>query len=184
MTDGGAQHLRTPPTGAPEELVLFGVDPGLRVTGYGAVLCARQTTTLVGYGHSRTDSAAPVEQRLLQLRYDLVEAMRRMGAAEVAMETPFVGQNVRSALALGEARGAALIAAGELDLPVYHYAPADIKRSVAGYGRGDKEQVAKAVVLQLALSAPPTPADASDALAIALCHFANRRARLLTGLRR
>jgi crossover junction endodeoxyribonuclease RuvC len=181
---GGALHIRATAAVAPEELVIFGVDPGLRVTGYGAVLCAGQKTTLIGFGVSRTDPASPVEERLLQLRDDLSEAMQRLGAAELAMETPFVGQNVRSALTLGEARGAALIAAGEARVPVYHYAPADVKRSVAGYGRGEKDQVARAVVMQLGLATTPTPTDASDALAIALCHFANRRARLLAGTRR
>jgi len=160
---------------------VLGVDPGLRITGYGAVRYAGQALDLVGYGHVRTESGQPLEQRLVRLRDALLDAMRRFAVHEVALETPFVGQNVRSALALGEARGAALIAAAELGLPVYNYAPADVKRSVAGYGRGDKESVARSVALQLALTAVPTPADAADALAIALCHLAHRRARLLAG---
>lgn len=180
----GEANPGDPPRSGDGALIVLGVDPGLRVTGYGAVRCVGHDLTLAGYGCVRTESAQPLEQRLLRLRMALVEAMRRFAVDEVALETPFVGQNVRSALALGEARGAALIAAAELGLPVYHYAPADVKRSVAGYGRGDKESVARSVALQLALPALPAPADATDALAIALCHLAHRRARLLAGGRR
>lgn len=184
VTHGGSLHGRVPPAAFHDEngeLVVFGVDPGLGVTGYGAVACSPARTALVGYGHIRTDTAAPIEQRLWQLHADLAEALQRFGAREVAVETPFFGVNARSAIMLAQARAMALLVAAEAGLRVYEYAPADVKRSVAGYGRGDKEQVARGVVLMLGLAAPPTPADASDALAIALCHYANRRTRLLLG---
>src|SRR5262245_5999950 len=94
----------------------------------------------------------------------------------VALETPFVGRNVRAALRIGEARGVILLAAAEEGVPVHEYAPAEVKRSVVGHGGASKPQVASMVQAWLGLPAPPRPADAADALGLALCHA--QRARL------
>ncbi len=89
----------------------------------------------------------------------------------VAIEDIFHARNVRSALKLGQARGIALLAASEAGLPVVSYAPAAIKRAVVGYGRAEKQQVQQMVKLLLGLAQPPTPHDAADALAVAICHL-------------
>ena len=88
----------------------------------------------------------------------------------VAVETIFYSRNVRSALKLGHARGIALLAASEAGVPVVEYAPAEIKRAVVGYGRAEKHQVQQMIKLLLGLDAPPSPHDAADALAVAICH--------------
>jgi crossover junction endodeoxyribonuclease RuvC len=88
----------------------------------------------------------------------------------VAIESLFHATNVRSALKLGHARGVAVLAAVEAGLPVVEYSPAEIKRAVVGYGRAEKHQVQQMMKLLLGLSAPPSPHDAADALAVALCH--------------
>jgi crossover junction endodeoxyribonuclease RuvC len=97
----------------------------------------------------------------------------------VAIEDVFHARNVRSALTLGHARGVALLAATRTGVPVAAYAPAEIKRAVVGYGRADKQQVQRMIGLLLGLGAPPTPHDAADALAVAICHL--HRAGLTTG---
>jgi crossover junction endodeoxyribonuclease RuvC len=99
---------------------------------------------------------------------------------EVAIEEPFVGGlNPASALAIGQARAAAVLAAAAHGLEVDYYAPAAVKSAVSGYGQGDKRQVQTMVKLLLALDEAPEPADAADALAVAICHLTNRRARAL-----
>jgi crossover junction endodeoxyribonuclease RuvC len=95
------------------------------------------------------------------------------------VEEAFVAANKRVAIAMGQARGVALLAAAEAGLPVFEYSPSEVKQAVAGYGRGSKEQVQEMLRLQLGLESAPQPADAADALATALCHLARRRLDLL-----
>lgn len=180
----------TPPSGytnnLPDmngEVVVLGVDPGLRITGYGAVLCSPARTRVIDFGHIKTDPRAPIELRLHAIHWGIREAIHRFDAAELAIELPFVAMNVRSAFAIGEARAAAMLAAAEESIPVFQYTPAEVKQSISGYGRSDKRQMQYNIKLQLALSALPTPADAADALAIAICHYANRRMKALERLR-
>jgi crossover junction endodeoxyribonuclease RuvC len=161
------------------EVVVLGVDPGLRITGYGALRCSPNYTEVIDFNHIKTDPRAPVEARLQAVHWGIREALLRVEAKELAIELPFVAANVRSAFAIGEARAAALLAAAEEGIPVFQYTPAEVKQSIAGYGRSDKRQMQETVRLQLGLATLPTPADAADALAIALCHYANRRIRAL-----
>ena len=102
--------------------------------------------------------------------------IERWQPAEVAVEDPFVGQNARSAFAIGEARAVALLAAAIAGLPVRPYAPTEVKLVVTGYGRSDKAPVQDMVCMQLALAEPPETIDASDALAVAICHHLRARA--------
>src|SRR5690606_17209623 len=102
------------------------------------------------------------------------------GVSEVAIEDPFVGSvQPASALAIGQARAAAVLAAASSGLEVEFYAPAAVKAAVSGYGQGDKRQVQAMVKMLLGMSVAPEPLDATDALAVALCHLANRRSRQL-----
>jgi len=161
------------------DVIVLGVDPGLRVTGYGVLHCSPGGTQLLDFNHIKTDARAPVEDRLRAIHWGLRETLLRWQARELALESPFVALNVKSAFAIGEARAAAMLAAAEEGARVFQYTPAEVKQSVAGYGRGDKRQIAEVVRLQLGLDRVPSPADAADALAIALCHYAHRRTRLL-----
>ena len=94
---------------------------------------------------------------------------------EVAIEEPFVGQNIRSALAIGRAQAIAILAAANQDLPVYYYSPAQIKQQVSSYGVSDKEQMQEMVKIQLELPQRPESSDAADALAVAICHIQQSR---------
>ncbi len=174
--------MSTPANGLPDmngEVVILGVDPGLRITGYGAVVCTPARTQALDYGHIKTDSRAAIEARLHTIYWGIRAAIRRFNAQELAIELPFVAINIRSAFAIGEARAAAMLAAAEERITVFQYTPAEVKQCVSGYGRSDKHQIQENVRLQLGLPSLPTPADAADALAIAICHYANRRMRAL-----
>jgi len=134
---------------------------------------------MVHYDHIKTDAHAPVEYRLQTIHRGIRSAISLYQAQELAIELPFVAVNVRSAFAIGEARAAVLLAAAEEHVPVRQYTPTQVKQSVAGYGRSDKRQIQETVKLLLGLRSIPEPADAADALAIALCHYAFRRANAL-----
>ena len=173
-----------PPTaGAGPGLVVLGIDPGLRAAGWGLLALAgsgassaeREEITVLGYGAVTTETAVPLPERLRRLAFGLREVIGRWQPAEVAVEEAFVAANKRVAIAMGEARGVALLVAAEAGLPVFGYSASEVKQAVSGYGRGSKEQVQEMLRLQLGLEAAPQPADAADALATALCHLMRRR---------
>ena len=165
-------------------LVVLGIDPGLRATGWGVLALVgsgvssaeREELTVLGYGAVITEMAVPLPERLRRLSLGLREVIGRWRPAEVAVEEAFVAANKRVAIAMGEARGVALLAAAEAGLPVFEYSASEAKQAVTGYGRGSKEQVQEMLRLQLGLETAPQPADAADALATAFCHLMRRRA--------
>jgi crossover junction endodeoxyribonuclease RuvC len=126
----------------------------------------------------------PIEQRLQFIFSELGDVIARFQPTVMAVEEPFVGTNVRSAMAVGEARTVAMLAATLAGIDVRHYPPARVKASVAGYGQGDKTQVREMLRLQLGLDAMPDDLNATDALAVALCHATQARAdELIAGSR-
>ncbi len=155
-------------------LVILGVDPGLRVTGWGIVGFQDGTLFSPACGAIPTQAKRPPEERLYQIFKELCDVIARWRPAEVAVEDPFVGANVRSAFAVGEARAVALLASAQAGLAASAYAPAEVKLAVTGYGRSDKTQVQELVRVQLGMIEAPEPLDAADALAVALCHHMKR----------
>jgi crossover junction endodeoxyribonuclease RuvC len=154
---------------------IVGIDPGLNATGYGIIEIEAERCRHVHHGVLRTRPGDGLAGRLLAIR-DGVRAMVGAWEAEVgAVESSFVGTNARSALALGHARAAAILGLADGGLSVHEYAPALVKQTVVGYGRGEKVQVATMVQLQLSMPSLPAPADAADALAVALTHWAHAR---------
>jgi crossover junction endodeoxyribonuclease RuvC len=154
----------------------LGIDPGSRVTGYGVVEETAGRLVAVAHGTIRVPPDDPVTARLRRIRDVLADLIRRHAPDDAAVESVFVARNIRSALALGQARGACLVAIGEAELPYSEYAPAEIKTAVAGHGRAGKDQVGKMVRMQLGIPAPVAE-DAADALAVAICHLRRARAR-------
>jgi crossover junction endodeoxyribonuclease RuvC len=150
---------------------ILGVDPGSVTTGYGAIEYERGRLALVEQGSINTARGDDLSERLQKIHDSILAIIRRIGPAAVAVETPFAGQNVKSLIQLSHARGVILLAARTARVPLFEYAPRAVKSAVVGFGGAEKEQVAKMVCRLLpgceGLELSP---DASDALAIAICH--------------
>jgi crossover junction endodeoxyribonuclease RuvC len=149
---------------------VFGIDPGCDRTGYGCVETDGSRHRVVLCGAISTRALAPFPDKLHAIHRRLACLLAECRPQFVAIESLFHSVNVRSALKLGHARGVAMLAAVEAGVPVFEYTPAEIKRAVVGYGRAEKPQVQQMVKLLLGLSAVPSPHDAADALAVAICH--------------
>jgi crossover junction endodeoxyribonuclease RuvC len=149
---------------------VFGVDPGSERTGFGCVDSIGSRCRLVASGALAPPRRLAFPDRLLAIHAGLADLLDRHCPDCVAIENLFHSVNVRSALKLGHARGVAMLAAASRGLPVVEYTPAEIKRAVVGYGRAEKAQVQAMIALLLGLDAAPTPHDAADALAVAVCH--------------
>lgn len=151
--------------------MILGIDPGTAVTGYGVV--ARRDgggVTLRECGVIRTSADTPLMDRIREI-YDATAALiERHRPSTVSVEDVFQGRNVKSALKLGHARGAILLAAAHAEIAVAEYAPREIKKAVVGNGNATKDQVGFMVQQQLRLGAAPSPSDAADGVAAALCH--------------
>lgn len=154
---------------------VIGIDPGLTVTGFGVIDADGDTTVYVAHGVIRTNAKAPLVERLQEIHDGIRDVAIEVRAASAAIEDTFVGNNARSAMLLGHARAAAILALSSRGIEIAEYSPAMVKQSVAGYGRSEKEQVARMVAFQLGLAELPGPLDASDALAIAITHWAQSR---------
>ena len=149
---------------------ILGIDCGTERTGYGAVDSDGRTHRLVRYGVIRTSAKDSLEKRLVEIAAGLRDVIRETDPAAVAVEEVFHAQNPKTALKLAHVRGVALLMVAEAGLPLGEYSPMAIKNCVVGYGRAEKQQVQLMVRNLLKLDAPVEPDDASDALAIAICH--------------
>ncbi|HUF53962.1 MAG TPA: crossover junction endodeoxyribonuclease RuvC [Dehalococcoidia bacterium] len=154
-------------------VTILGIDPGLNVTGYGVIIADGSSHKAIDFGAIRPPSDAPLPERLLRLHEGLINVIDEHRPREVAIED-FITGYARSSVAVGEARAAASLAAARSALPVAFYKPSEVKQFVTSYGRGSKDQVALMIQALLHLSEPPTPADAADALAVAVCHALKR----------
>lgn len=150
---------------------VLGIDPGTIIMGYGLIDGQGDEVVLVDYGTLSGLASVPIGERLHHLYRELLRIITRFGPDVVAVEQPFLAKNVRSALAVGRAQAVAILAAASKGIPSYEYTPAQVKQRVANYGASSKEQIQEMVRLQLGLSQVPTPSDAADALAVAICHL-------------
>lgn len=156
-------------------MTILGVDPGSRVTGYGLVECEDGEVRALEFGCIRAREKAPFSYRLKEI-YEAFRKVLEVNEPDcAAVEDIFYRENVRSAFQIGHARGVILLALAQAGLPVNEYTPAEVKRSVVGSGSASKEQVRFMVQHILKLPEPPEPYDASDALAVALCHVHRMR---------
>jgi crossover junction endodeoxyribonuclease RuvC len=149
---------------------VFGIDPGSERTGYGCVESDGSRHRLVACGAIVSPPRLGFPAQLLRIHQRLTELLAEHRPESVAVESVFYAVNVRSALKLGHARGVAVLAAVEGGYSFAEYSPAEIKRAVVGYGRAEKHQVQEMVRMLLGLAEVPTPHDAADALAVAICH--------------
>jgi crossover junction endodeoxyribonuclease RuvC len=163
---------------------VMGIDPGSLCTGYGIVDETGGRLTTVHFGSIANKSKIPFPQRLKSIYDGLVTAMAEYQPDAVAVEDIFFATNAKSTIKLGQTRGVALLAAAQADIDLAEYSPLEVKQSVVGYGRADKNQVRDMVTAILKLKTKPEPLDVSDALAVAICHLHSyqARARLKTGV--
>lgn len=150
---------------------IFGIDPGSERTGYGCVETDGRVARMVTCGAIRALAKDPFPQRLARIHRELSVLIAGCAPDCVAIESLFSAVNARTALKLGHARGVAMLAAVQCGCPVVEYTPAAVKRAVVGYGRAEKHQVQHMIKLLLGLPKPPSPHDAADALAVAICHL-------------
>jgi crossover junction endodeoxyribonuclease RuvC len=153
---------------------ILGIDPGTVNLGYG-VVDDGQEMRMVDYGVLSLSRYARLEERLRSIYDGLSQIVAKHHPDEVAIEEPFAGRNIRSALAIGRAQAIAILVAANQRLPVYRYSPAQVKQQVTSYGGSDKKQVQEGVRMLLGLQESPQPSDASDALAVAICHIQQSR---------
>jgi crossover junction endodeoxyribonuclease RuvC len=149
---------------------IFGIDPGSLRTGYGCVETDGRRHRLIASGVLSVPTRAAFPDKLKTIHSGLTELLAESAPDCVVIENLFHAKNVRSALVLGHARGVAVLAAVMAGLPVVEYTPAEIKLAVTGHGRADKPQLQQMVKMLLGLDRVPTPHDAADALAVAICH--------------
>jgi crossover junction endodeoxyribonuclease RuvC len=149
---------------------VFGIDPGSERTGYGCVETDGRRHRLVTCGAIAASAGDSFPSRLAKIHRELSARLSECHPECVVVESLFYASNARSALKLGHARGVAILAAVEAGCEVLEYSPAEVKRAVVGYGRADKRQVQQMIKLLLGLDRVPTPHDAADALAVAICH--------------
>jgi len=148
---------------------IIGIDPGSRITGYGVIVSSSGQIHFVACGVVKTTPGLPFSHRLNQIFDGINEIIQTHQPTVAAVEDVFLATNPRSALKLGQARGVAVVAAMQNDLPVYDYSPNLVKQGVAGYGQASKKQVQHMVRVLLGLGGDPS-SDAADALAVAICH--------------
>ena len=164
-------------------MFVLGIDPGLTTTGYGLVRRSRSLEA-IGAGVIRTDPDRLLADRLLEMHTGIASLIAEHEPDAVAIETIFTNRNLQTAAAVGRAAGVAILAAAQRQVPVFEYVPTVVKSAITGDGSADKRMVAAMVGKRLGI-APPSPADAADALAVAICHlYALRADSVLAGLKR
>lgn len=150
-------------------MVVLGIDPGIATCGYGVIRGIGQRAEALAFGVVVTKADEPAAERLMQIHEALSEIMRQYSPDRVAVERLYFNRNVGSAIAVGQARGVALLAAAQHGLLVREYTPPEVKQAVSGYGAAEKGQVMRMVRSILGLGPEPMRDDAADALAIGLC---------------
>jgi crossover junction endodeoxyribonuclease RuvC len=149
---------------------VLGIDPGTAACGYGIVHAESGRLTAIDFGWWPTPARQRPELRLKRIHDEVAELIARFEPGAVALEDSYVGADARTALFVGQARGAALVACAAAQVECAEYAPATVKQSVCGYGRAEKAQVQRMVRAVLGLAEVPKPHHAADALAVAICH--------------
>ena len=149
---------------------VLGIDPGTMVTGFGIVDDIKGKLSSVGYGTIEGRRKDSFPDRLKMMFDGLNRAIEDYKPEQISLESVFYGKNVKAAIKIGEARGVAILCAALAGIPLFEYAPTEVKRAVVGIGNAQKVQVSKMVKVLLSLSEVPEKYDATDALAIAICH--------------
>jgi crossover junction endodeoxyribonuclease RuvC len=165
-------------------VTVLGIDPGTAACGFGVVQRAGSRLGALDYGWWSTPAGQRPELRLKRIHDEVAALIERFSPEVVVLEESYVGADARTALSVGQARGAALVACANADTPCLEYPPATVKQAVCGYGRADKAQMQRMVRAILLLDEDPTPHHAADALAVAICHALASPLMALVGAKR
>lgn len=151
-------------------MTILGIDPGLALMGYGVISSAQNKINLLECGVIKTKPDTPFPRRLAIIYEHVADLIQKFNPDHIAFEELFVGKNVKTVIAVAQARGAAMAATFGTDAQLFEYTPMQIKQAVVGYGRADKKQVQEMVRLLLGMEKVIRPDDAADAVACAICH--------------
>lgn len=150
--------------------IILGIDPGTKITGYGILEVIDNSFKALDFGCIRPPYSYSLTKRYFIIFDSIEKIIDKYKPSAIAVETQFVKKNIQSAIKLGMARGAVVIAAEKNNIPIFEYAPRKAKLAVVGNGNASKEQIQKMLKMLLNLTKEPTPEDAADALALAMCH--------------
>lgn len=164
-----------------KERIILGIDPGTNVMGYGLIHCKGEKMSVIQFGVIHLSKYKNHEIKLKKIFDRVTELLKEYLPDEVALEAPFFGKNVQSMLKLGRAQGVAMAAALNRDMPIHEYAPKRVKQSVTGNGNASKEQVAQMIQTLLKFDEAPKLLDATDALAVAICHHYSSKSGMPSG---
>lgn len=153
---------------------VLGIDPSIQSTGFGIIEYSDNTYSVLSSGVIKPSRKKLFHHKINEIRSRLEELIKDYKPEEVAIENPFYAQNIKTAIALGQVRGATLVAVASHDCSLHEYSPLEIKKAVTGYGQADKNQVREMVKTLLDIKAEKLETDASDALAAAFCHINSR----------
>ncbi|MFC1512616.1 crossover junction endodeoxyribonuclease RuvC [bacterium] len=151
-------------------MIILGIDPGIAITGWGTIKSEVNNSHVIDYNQICTKHGVSLSQRLYIIHKELKGVIKKYKPDCAAVEQLFFAKNVKTALAVGHARGVVLLTIQQAAIDFFEYTPLQIKQAVTGYGRADKQQMQKMVKCMLKLNEVPKPDDAADALAVALCH--------------
>jgi len=154
---------------------ILGVDPGISITGFSIIESKRNQASLSAYGTVKPNQKDSLPKRLNYLFEEMNKILDQFNPDILSVEDAFYSKNVKSAMVLGQARGAIILAAAQANIPIFEFAPRKVKMSVCGNGAASKEQVAYMVTKILKLKVQPKPLDVSDAMAVGLCYINQRR---------
>ena len=153
-----------------EFMIILGIDPGLAIVGWGVIESVKGHLRPIAYGAITTPAHVDIEERLLIIKNDLSDVIKKYKPDEMAVEELFFNTNITTGIAVAEARGVILCTAHSFGVKISEYTPLQVKQAVVGYGKAEKGQVIAMVTSLLKLPKPPKPDDTADAIAIAICH--------------
>lgn len=159
-------------------MIILGIDPGTAATGYGVIEQNGDNVNLIKFGCIKTTPQTEKKERFKIIYDNLLSLIDEYCPDVLAVELLFFNKNTKTALSIGEVRGIIFLACAVKNIKLFEYTPLEVKNTLAGYGRADKNQIKQMIQMQFDLPKPPTPDDAADAVAIALCHLANEKIKI------
>lgn len=155
-------------------MIVLGIDPSVKSTGFGIIDYSDNNYSVLSYGCIKPSRSLPFHDKLNNIRSHLEDLIKTHNPDEVAIENPFYAQNIKTAITLGQVRGATLVAIASQKKPLFEYSPLEVKKAVTGYGQADKNQMITMIKALLAIKDDKLETDAADALSVAFCHTNTR----------